>query len=132
MKIILSQKQRRVLKGHAQNYFPYESCALLFGKADKDTAEISEIFLAQNTEKSSVSFTISNDELIRGYSKAESIGLDVVGIFHSHPHSEAVPSSTDRKFMEINPVVWIIYSSVDDNFKAYLLDKEILDVNIES
>lgn len=56
--------------------------------------------------------------------------MQVVAIFHSHPNSEAYPSETDKKFMQSNPVVWIIYSGVTRDFKAYFLESEIIQVAI--
>ena len=44
---------------------------------------------------------------------AEEKGLDVVGIFHSHPKSLPSPSNTDIKFMKGNPIPWIIYSGIN-------------------
>jgi len=57
--------------------------------------------------------------------------LKIIGIFHSHPDSEAFPSNTDKKFMELNPVVWIIYSGALRDFKAYVLETEILEIPIK-
>ena len=57
--------------------------------------------------------------------------MQVVGIFHSHPNSEAHPSETDKKFMQSNPVIWVIYSGVDKDFKAFFLESEIIQVAIE-
>jgi len=57
--------------------------------------------------------------------------MEVIGIFHSHPESEAYPSNTDRKFMQSNPVVWVIYSGINKNFRAYVLESEIVEIPIE-
>ena len=57
--------------------------------------------------------------------------MEVVGIFHSHPNSEAYPSNTDKKFMYSNPVVWVIYSGTSNDFKAYVLESDILEILIE-
>lgn len=130
MKILISSKQKYVLKRHAQDEFPLESCALLFGKKDNDLVFVHDVFLTNNIEKSSINFTISNVDLIQGYSKAEKLGVDVVGIFHSHPNSEAIPSQTDRKFMEINPVVWVIYSSPKQEFRAFILENKLVELSI--
>jgi proteasome lid subunit RPN8/RPN11 len=105
---------------------------LLFGKEESDTATVKEVFLTKNTEDSPVNFTISNDELLHGYQEAERKGLDVIGIFHSHPHSEARPSSTDKKFMMINPVVWLIFSNAQDELNAFVLESEINQVLIKT
>jgi len=126
-KIILSQSDKKILTQHAENEEPNESCAILFGK----TNIVSEIFLTKNIEESPINFTISNDQLIEGYSIAEEKKIEVIGIFHSHPNSEAYPSNTDKKFMQSNPVVWIIYSGVSKDFKAYLLESDIIEIPIE-
>ncbi|KAF6245068.1 M67 family metallopeptidase [Nitrosopumilus sp. b2] len=126
-KIILSRSDKKILTEHAENEKPIESCAILFGKDDA----ISEIFLTKNIEESPVNFTISNEQLIEGYKIAEEKGVDVIGIFHSHPNSEAYPSNTDKKFMQSNPVAWIIYSGANKDFRAYILESEIKEIPIE-
>lgn len=129
--IILSKNQIKVLTDHSQEKLPNESCAILFGTMVDDQVLVKEIFLAENIEKSPVSFTISNEELIRGYDMAEKKNLEVSGIFHSHPDSVAYPSSTDRKFMEINPVPWVIFSNRHNEFKAYIYNLDIVPVLVK-
>ena len=126
-KIILSIADKKILTQHAENEKPNESCAILFGKENK----VSEVFLTKNIEESPVNFTISNEQLIQGYKIAEEKKVDVIGIFHSHPNSEAYPSNTDKKFMQSNPVAWVIYSGANRDFRAYLLESEIKEIPIE-
>ena len=125
-KIILSQSDKKTLSKYSENQEPNESCALLFGK----DSQVSDLFLTENIEKSPVNFTISNKQLIEGYKIAEEKRVDVIGIFHSHPNSDAFPSDTDKKFMQSNPVVWIIYSGMNKNFKAFLLESNIIEIPI--
>jgi proteasome lid subunit RPN8/RPN11 len=120
-KIILKQSDKKILSQYSENQKPKESCALLFGKDN----QVLDIFLTENIEESSVNFTISNEQLIEGYKIAEDKKMDVIGIFHSHPNSDAFPSNTDKKFMQSNPVVWIIYSGINKNFRAFVLESEI-------
>ena len=124
--IILSQSDKKTLSEYSENQKPNESCALLFGKGN----QVSDLFLTENIEKSPVNFTISNKQLIEGYKIAEEKKVDVIGIFHSHPNSDAFPSNTDKKFMQSNPVVWIIYSGINKNFKAFLLESDIIEIPI--
>jgi len=126
-KIILSQSDKKILTEHAENEKPNESCAILFGKDNR----VSEVFLTKNIEESSVNFTISNEQLIEGYKIAEEKKVEVIGIFHSHPDSDTYPSNTDKKFMHSNPVVWIIYSGINKDFKAYLLESDMKEIAIE-
>jgi proteasome lid subunit RPN8/RPN11 len=120
-KIILKQSDKKILSQYSENQKPKESCALLFGKDN----QVLDIFLTENIEESSVNFTISNEQLIEGYKIAEEKKMEVIGIFHSHPNSDAFPSNTDKKFMQSNPVVWIIYSGINKNFRAFVLESEI-------
>jgi proteasome lid subunit RPN8/RPN11 len=130
LQLILTNEQRKLLSEESMSNNSNESCALLFGKKENDELIIEEVFLAENIEKSPVSFTIANDQLIRGYKEAEDKGLDVIGIFHSHPNSEPYPSMTDKKFMEINPVAWVIFSNVSKDFKAYMYESDIIEIPI--
>tara|TARA_B110000014_G_scaffold220077_1_gene175941 strand:- start:55 stop:447 length:393 start_codon:yes stop_codon:yes gene_type:complete len=126
-KIILKQSEKKILSQYSENEKPNESCAILFGKNN----QILDIFLAENIDKSPVNFTISNKQLIEAYKIAEDKKMDVVGIFHSHPNSDAYPSNTDKKFMQSNPVVWIIYSGINKNFRAFILESNAIEIPIE-
>ena len=108
--IKISESLRKNLELHANEQNPYEACAILLGNKDEKIWEATEIFLTENIEKSEINFTVSNEQLLEGYKMAEEKGLDVVGIFHSHPKSLPSPSNTDIKFMKGNPIPWIIYS----------------------
>ena len=123
-KITLTESDKKILSEHSENQKPNEACAILFGKGNL----VSELFLTENIGASPVNFTISNDQLIEAYKTAEEKHLEVIGIFHSHPNSDAFPSNTDIEFMQSNPVVWIIYSGVNKNFRAFILESKIIEI----
>lgn len=119
--ITISTRHMRQLAEHAAGAGPRESCALLFGRGSL----VHEVYLADNAdERPERRFTIPPDQLMEAYGTAERSGLEVVGIFHSHPSSEAFPSDTDVQFMRTNPVVWVIRSGVSGRTKAYVLGKD--------
>tara|TARA_B110001469_G_scaffold85005_1_gene80452 strand:- start:334 stop:726 length:393 start_codon:yes stop_codon:yes gene_type:complete len=126
-KIILKQSDKKLLAQYSENQKPNEACAILFGKDN----QVLDIFLTENIEESPLNFTISNEQLIEGYNIAEDKKMDVIGIFHSHPNSDAFPSNTDKKFMQSNPVVWIIYSGINKNFRAFILESDSVEIQIE-
>ena len=130
-KIILTSSQKQVLVKHSNEKKPNECCAILFGTIKNDKSFVKEIFLADNVEKSPINFTISNKQLIEAYKLAEEKKLEVIGVFHSHPDSIPNPSKTDVKFMEINPTIWIIYSGITNEFKAFILEPEITEIPIQ-
>ena len=130
-KVTLTKSLKKILVNHARINSPNESSAILFGVNNNDNAIVKEVYLAENIEKSPVRFTISNEQLIDAYRTAERKKMDVIAIFHSHPASSAVPSSTDKKFMKVNPVVWIIYSVSAEEFRSYVLDNEVQEILTE-
>ena len=129
--IIISQAQKELLLNHASKCNPNESCAILFGKIENEKSIVKDVYLTENIDDSPVNFTISNEQLIEGYKIAEEKKVEVIAIFHSHPNSDAYPSNTDKKFMHSNPVVWIIYSGINKDFKAYLLESDMIEITIE-
>lgn len=113
--IFLTAAQLTKLVEVAKDALPNESCAFLLGHNDR----VAKILPMRNIDESPVTFSIEPTELIYAYNLAESKGMDVIAIFHSHP-AKAWPSSTDMKFMEINPVIWVIYSTTENQLKAFV------------
>jgi [CysO sulfur-carrier protein]-S-L-cysteine hydrolase len=123
---ILNQFQIERLACLARDSLPNESCALLLGNYTNKENEIQviETLSMKNSDAlPTTRFRIDSQELINGYLRAEKMGLNVVGIFHSHP-APPIPSSTDKIFMEINPVVWLIYSTLTNESRAYIFEQE--------
>jgi proteasome lid subunit RPN8/RPN11 len=129
-RLVLASRHVTQLKKHASNSLPLESCALLVGRVDGEEAIVKEVIITANVDRSKVTFSIDPNELLKAYKKAEDLGLDIVGIFHSHPAS-AKPSGTDEKFMEINPVPWLIMSTLNNEMRAYLLDRSVKELEIK-
>ena len=126
MEISLAPTQMEQLARLARSSLPNESCAFLLGKKDR----VVEILAMQNADQSAISFSIEPQDVLRAYDVAESKKLQVIGIFHSHPARPA-PSNTDKNFMEINPVVWLIYSTTEQEFKAYVYDSDVREVAVK-
>jgi len=130
-RIFIHRELKDLLDGYILNTNKeIEQCAMLLGKGNK----VLDIIFTENIDKSSVHFTISDKQLIETYQIAEEKQMDVIGIFHTHPFNVAWPSSTDKKYMKTNPVVWIIYSGINKNLKAFILKGEeplVVEIPIE-
>lgn len=130
-KLILTERQQQILTNHAESEKPNESCGILFGSENKEEIKVKEIFLTKNIEQSPVNFTISAEQRLEADKMEKELQLKIIGIFHSHPASIAYPSNTDKKFMELNPEIWLIFSGISKKFKAYVLETDISEVPIE-
>jgi len=109
---------------------PNESCAILLSnRGDEKAIIVTEILPVRNARATYASFEIPPDELLQAYNHAERAGLQVVGIFHSHPSAPS-PSLTDIRFMEINPVIWVIYSLTENRFAAWTYEGEVREVSM--
>ena len=129
--IILNQEQIDILIEHSTKSHPNESCAMLLGTYDNQQWNVKEVFLTNNMEKSETNFTISPEELLHGHQLAEKKQLELVGVFHSHPNSSAIPSDTDKKFMKGNPVPWIIFSGINNDLNAFILNTSVEEIPIK-
>ena len=129
--IILNQEQIDILTEHAKNSHANESCPMLLGTHNDQQWNVKEVFLTNNMEKSETNFTISPEELLHGHQLAEKKQLELVGVFHSHPNSSAIPSDTDKKFMKGNPVPWIIHSVMNNDIAAFVLDTSVEEISIK-
>jgi [CysO sulfur-carrier protein]-S-L-cysteine hydrolase len=71
---------------------PNEGCGLMLGTPD---GTVTEIVPSPNVAESAKLYEIDSGVLLRAYRRSEEEGLSVLGVFHSHTHSEAYPSPTD-------------------------------------
>lgn len=119
--LMIHQYHLNELKKLAISSLPNESCAILLGKKSETKNIVKYILPLNNSAQSSIAFIIDSDELFIIYKKAKLMNLDVISIFHSHP-SNPFPSETDKIYMHLNPVIWIIYSTYSNSFKSFVLD----------
>jgi proteasome lid subunit RPN8/RPN11 len=81
------------LIAHARDDLPNEACGLLSGLAG--TARVTRYHPARNALASPTAFELHPQDLVRILYRIEGAGEELAAIFHSHPRSEAIPSSTD-------------------------------------
>lgn len=83
------------LLAHARAEVPNEACGLLSGNLAAGIA--TGYHPARNAEASPYVYSVHPDDLVRIVFGIEDAGEDLVAIFHSHTHTPAVPSPTDRR-----------------------------------
>jgi proteasome lid subunit RPN8/RPN11 len=83
----------RQMVGHAYDGLPDEACGLLAGEPGADRAE--RFYPCRNAAASSRVYTVDPADHLRADRDAEDRGLEIIGVMHSHTHTEAYPSPTD-------------------------------------
>jgi [CysO sulfur-carrier protein]-S-L-cysteine hydrolase len=76
---------------HCWAGLPLEACGLLAGTGDYAT----RCYPTANVAESAVVYTVDPKGFLRADRDAESQGLAILGVFHSHTHTAAYPSPTD-------------------------------------
>ncbi len=125
MELIIPEQMAEELLEHMRSQLPYESVAFLLGSREGDRFTAEEIVKVGNAAHSSVEFAVDPQELYSVYMR----GREIVGIFHSHP-GPPVPSELDLFYMKLNPVPWLIASSVTDELKAYVLEGGVSEIRV--
>jgi [CysO sulfur-carrier protein]-S-L-cysteine hydrolase len=111
---------------HVEQHAPLESCGLLAGKNDR----VEKVLIVRNQAQSPVRFVMDPYEQLEAFEWIESHGLDLLGIFHSHPAGPETASATDIAEAAYE-VVSVIWSRTNGNWKArgfWLTDGRVINI----
>jgi [CysO sulfur-carrier protein]-S-L-cysteine hydrolase len=78
---------------HCLRGLPDEACGLLSG--DPATGVVDRCYPTRNAAASAKLYTVEPVDHLRADRDAEGRGSEIVGVFHSHTHTDAYPSPTD-------------------------------------
>jgi [CysO sulfur-carrier protein]-S-L-cysteine hydrolase len=90
--LVLSRELYERVIAHARAEFPNEACGVVAGQVGTAL----EIYEMQNAEASPVAYRFDEREQLRVFNDVERKGWEILAFFHSHTHTEAYPSPTDR------------------------------------
>ena len=89
----------RVMVSHAKTTYPNECCGAMIGTVDGDVKTV-KIGLAIENAFTGVQherYELRPEDLMKADKAARARGMDLIGIFHSHPDCDAYFSETDLK-----------------------------------
>ena len=84
---------------HAQSTYPSECCGAMAGVIDGDTKTVKSAVEMENAFNGAQHdrYELKPEDLLEADKAARSRGMDLIGIFHSHPDCDAYFSKTDLK-----------------------------------
>jgi [CysO sulfur-carrier protein]-S-L-cysteine hydrolase len=91
--VSLTDSDAAAIVAHARRDLPNEACGLLIGRPDDD--DIESVRPCGNAQASPMKYTLDSQDVGKANWDAVSRGLELVGVYHSHTHTEAYPSWTD-------------------------------------
>jgi [CysO sulfur-carrier protein]-S-L-cysteine hydrolase len=128
----LSRRDYLAMISHCYDGLPDEACGMLAGRLRPGSlvpdGRIDVIYPCRNADASARTYTVESRDLIRALRDAESKGLELVGVFHSHTHTEAWPSPTDVRQAVEPSWLYVIVSLKDGD--PVLRSFRIVDGNI--
>jgi proteasome lid subunit RPN8/RPN11 len=106
----------------ARRALPDEACGLLAGPG----GSVERFYPMRNADESHLTYRLDAKEQIQVFEEIERKGWDLVGIFHSHTHTEAYPSDTDRR-QAYYPEAHYLLMSLADSDRPVLRSFRIVD-----
>ena len=109
------------MRTYVQACVPLEACGLLAGTA----GVVSKVIPVANQARSTVRFRMDPSEQLRAFDWMDANGLELLGIFHSHPAGPDRPSATDVAEAAY-PAVYLIWSRREAswNLKGYWIEEQ--------
>ena len=98
------------MNAHVEKAYPEEGAGFLIGEA----GQVREIMALSNSREDGARhnrFLFTPDDYLKAELKAEGLGLDLIGVFHSHPDCPNIPSDYDREWAQ--PFFSYIITRVD-------------------
>lgn len=134
------------IHAHAQACYPEECCGLMLGHIAETEGQLQKMLLGLYTvdnawdpaaasigaEASNPSLTaarrywIAPQDLFKAQKYARTQGWDIIGVYHSHPDHEAVPSECDRKWAwpQYSYVIVAVKNGVPHDYRSWILDDQ--------
>ncbi len=128
--LVFPEALRQELIEHAQEGDPDEVCGMLAGRDGR----VERVFWVQNTAdevtadsgvfrdratgvaapgRRAVHYYMDPRDQLRVYNEIDDLGLDLIGYYHSHTHTEARPSPTDVRLATDLASVYVLVSLTD-------------------
>ena len=107
---------------------PEEACGLLAGLRQGSQLQASRLFITANLLHSATRYRIDPHEQLAAFNQMEAEGLELVGIYHSHPHGPEEPSPTDLAEAYYPEVVYLIWSGRNGEWscQAYSIQQALV------
>ncbi len=81
----------QVMFEHALTGYPNEVCGMLAGKS----GAVEKVYTMRNAKPGPDYYEMEAEEQFRVMKEIRDSGLEIIGLFHSHPTGQAYPSSMD-------------------------------------
>lgn len=99
MTLVLDPRHVSAIRRHGEADYPAEACGLIGGSVEGHHKVAVQLvpLVNRRTDSARNRYLIDPESFRRGEERLERDGLDVIGVYHSHPDHPPVPSAFDRE-----------------------------------
>jgi proteasome lid subunit RPN8/RPN11 len=116
---------------HALRDVPDEACGILAGTGPwRDGGQAVRFYPTKNAERSPYRYRIDPEQQLRVMLEIDDRNEVVWGIFHSHTHTPAEPSPTDRRLAFYPGALYLIASLTDSSrpqIRGWTIENDAVD-----
>jgi proteasome lid subunit RPN8/RPN11 len=129
--LVFPEALQNELLDHARAGHPEEVCGILAGREDQvervfrinntadEVPEHRDVFRDRTTGapargRKAVHYYMDPRDQLRVYNEIDGLGLEVVGYYHSHTHTEARPSPTDVRLANDLAAYYVLVSLTEE------------------
>ncbi len=99
---------------HLSGALPNEACGFLAGRSNV----VTRVYPVENALQSPTAYRMDPVSQILAMRAIDEAGLDLIGIYHSHPQGPLAPSPTDLREAAYPDVRYVICAPRDDGWDA--------------
>ncbi|GJQ34078.1 MAG: hypothetical protein JETCAE01_00880 [Anaerolineaceae bacterium] len=111
--LTITNEQLNKIIAHVDSQLPLEACGLLAGRGSR----VESLIEVTNQAQSPVRYVMDPIEQLKAFEWIESQGLELLGIFHSHPTGPETVSPTDIADSAYS-VVHVVLSRMHGEWRA--------------
>lgn len=112
--IILKKEDYQKILNHAAAELPNEACGLLGGYEDGEKRVVTDVYLLRNVDESAEHFSMDPKEQFAAVKDMRSKGRQLLGNFHSHPKTPAMPSREDIRLAFDSKMSYLVLSLMEE------------------
>lgn len=108
MALYISSELFGRIHAHGESAYPEEGAGLLLGIANQADRHVFELLEFENAREEGARhnrYLLTAEDYLVGEQEAARLGLEVIGVFHSHPDHPDRPSEFDREWA----MPWLSY-----------------------
>jgi proteasome lid subunit RPN8/RPN11 len=99
MSLTITAEVLKQIHAHGEAAYPHEGAGLLLGRVQGEVKQVEAILPLENAREESARhnrYLLTAEDYMQAEQQAAGMGLDVLGVFHSHPDHPNRPSQFDQ------------------------------------